>query len=188
MILQKNQNGSAFIGLILAVLVLAVIFGSFYFVGNTNKTNEETNPNNQGNIIDTLNNAKSDIAEINNKTEERNEEMKEPEDKKAQATAENGGIKIFDIAADSVIESPIKIEGEGRAENGILIVELRDTEHNVKVKEEVTIKAKAGETGPFAITLYFQFSNTKEGFIAVYEEGTENIVEIPVKFGTEEED
>jgi hypothetical protein len=101
---------------------------------------------------------------------------------------ESDKIKVFGIKAGDTIKSPITIQGEGTASENILIVELRNSGRTALVREPVTIKpSTAGQPGVFKITLGFSFQNTKEGYVAVYEESAEdgspkNIVEIPVKF------
>lgn len=106
----------------------------------------------------------------------------------------NENIKIFDIKAGDNISSPVTIRGEGRAFENNLIIELRNNNYNPLVREHTTIKSdEVGKIGPFEITLNFNFANTKEGYIAVYEESAQdgselNLVEIPVKFNNKEND
>ncbi|MFH1427132.1 MAG: DUF333 domain-containing protein [Patescibacteria group bacterium] len=101
----------------------------------------------------------------------------------------NDKIKIFGIQSGDNIVSPATISGEAAAFENNLIIELRNSERVALVKEFTTIKsAEAGKTGPFSITINFDFNNTKEGYLAVYEQsahdGSElNLVEIPVEFG-----
>jgi putative hemolysin len=100
----------------------------------------------------------------------------------------NDKIKVFDIESGDNITSPVTIKGEGVAFENNLIVELRNNNHDSLVREHTTIKSdEIGKIGPFEITLNFNFSNTREGYVAVYEEsakdGSElNLVEIPVRF------
>lgn len=100
----------------------------------------------------------------------------------------NDSIKVFDIEAGDNLVSPVTIKGEGVAFENNLIVELRNSKHETLVKEFTTIKStEVGKSGPFEITLNFEFNNTKEGYLAVYEQsakdGSElNLVEIPVRF------
>ncbi len=101
----------------------------------------------------------------------------------------NDNIKVFNINNGDTVTSPLKIEGEALAFEDNLIVELRNVDHETMVKEFTIIKSdEVGVPGPFSITLNYVFNNTKEGYIAVYEEsakdGSErNLVEIAVKFG-----
>ncbi len=118
------------------------------------------------------------------------------EEKKTEPTVSTGNknIKVFNITENQVISSPITISGEGSALENSLIVELRNKDHKALVQEPVNIKSQeAGKSGPFEITLHFQFSGTDEGFIAVYEKDINslvnekselNLIEIPVKFAT----
>jgi hypothetical protein len=108
----------------------------------------------------------------------------------------NDDIKVFNIKDGDSVTSPLKIEGEASALENNLIVELRNSDHETMVKEFTTIKSnEVGVPDPFSITLNFEFNNTKEGYIAVYEPfdeaqdrekgGERNLVEIAVKFGDE---
>ncbi len=107
----------------------------------------------------------------------------------ASSVQGNDKIKIFNIEDGQTIFSPVTIQGKGVAFENNLIIELRNKDHVALVKEFTMIKSnEAGEIGDYSITLEFEFSSTKEGFIAVYEQsakdGSElNLVEIPVKFG-----
>jgi len=108
-----------------------------------------------------------------------------------EVTTGNEKIKVFGIEAGDNLVSPVTIKGEGVAFESTLQVELRNKDHEIMVHEFVTIKSsEVGEIGPFAITLNFEFDNTKEGYVAVYEQsakdGSElNLVEIPVTFNKE---
>jgi len=100
----------------------------------------------------------------------------------------NDKIKVFNISDNQTVYSPLTISGQATAFENNLIVELRNSDHETLVKEFTTIKSsKVGEMGDYSITLNFDFKNTKEGFVAVYEQGEDgselNLVEIPVKFG-----
>ncbi len=123
------------------------------------------------------------------KSTEQGTQSTEQEDKDIfMSQTGNDSIKVFDIKSGDNITSPVTIKGEGVAFENNLIVELRNKDHEILVKEPVTIKSsEVGKSGLFEITLNFEFTNTKEGFIAVYEEsakdGSEmNLVEIPVVF------
>ncbi len=128
------------------------------------------------------------VSEGSKETDKMMSEEKKEKDNIKDAKVGNDNIKVFDIEPGDNITSPVVIKGEGIAFENNLIVELRNKEHVALVKEHVTIKSNdVGERGPFKITLNFVFNNTKEGFVAVYEEsakdGSElNLVEIPVKF------
>jgi hypothetical protein len=200
---MDKKNGSAIIGFMLAVMVLAMIFGGLYY-GKSSTNDADKGAKSANSLVETLNNAKSDIGGINKKTEAINEatrkEEKDPDvaekdesaGSKIETTFSDGGIKIFNIIEGQTIASPIKIEGEGVSSDNTLVAELRDEKHNTKVSGSVAIKSgEAGKNGSFAITLHFQFSNTKEGYVAVYEKAAEdsrekNLVEIPVKYLNQE--
>ena len=112
------------------------------------------------------------------------------DDNEVVAEKGNDKIKVFNIEDNQEVFSPLTIIGQGVAFENNLIVELRNNDHEPIVKEFTTIKSgEVGEMGDYSITLNFKFNNTKEGFIAVYEQsakdGSElNLVEIPVKFGS----
>lgn len=100
----------------------------------------------------------------------------------------NDKIKVFNISDNQTVYSPLTVSGKASAEKDVLIVELRNSKHEPLVKESTKIKSdEAGQMGDYSITLNFEFNNTKEGFVAVYEQGADgselNLVEIPVKFG-----
>jgi len=113
----------------------------------------------------------------------------QPDEKENITAKGNDKIKVFNIEDGQTIFSPVTIQGKAVAFENNLIVELRNSDHETLVKEFATIKSsEVGGIGNYSITLNFAFSNTKEGFIAVYEQSTEdgselNLVEIPVKFG-----
>ena len=186
----KNRNGLALIGILLAVAIVIVLaYGLFYSFKNTN-TNEVVKDLVGNNQVDTLNKAKSDIEDINETVETKNLlSLNDEKNDEIKTAIGKDQIKIFNINDGDTVASPLKIEGEAVAFENNLIVELRNNEHEVMVQEFTTIKSSdIGVPGSFAITLNFEFSNTKEGFVAVYEESAkdgseQNLVEIPVKFG-----
>ncbi|MDD5071388.1 MAG: DUF333 domain-containing protein [Patescibacteria group bacterium] len=101
----------------------------------------------------------------------------------------NDKIKVFNIEDGQTVYSPLAVFGKASAEKDVLTVELRNNNHETLVKETVKIynSGQTGEMGDYVINkLNFEFNNTKEGFVAVYEEGADgselNLVEIPVKF------
>ena len=100
----------------------------------------------------------------------------------------NDQIGVSDIRDGQIVYSPFIVYGKAAAFENNLIVELRNSDHETLVKEFTTIKSsKVGEMGDYSIKLNFDFKNTKEGFVAVYEQGEDglelNLAEIPVKFG-----
>ena len=91
-------------------------------------------------------------------------------------------IKITSIKDGDLLVSPALIEGEADIESSVVIVELRKSDHSLTSEQpEITVR-----DGKFKVSNFcFEFSNTKEGFVAVYDkENPENVVEIPVKFQT----
>jgi hypothetical protein len=175
---------------------------------DANLANNLANVDSPAGALDALDKAREDIADINERTEERNEtievidDSEQTTDDRKQATTaearqavddktqdiedENGTIEVTSVKAGDNLVSPVVIEGEGLAIDNVLIVELRNAEHEAMVKESVSIKAAIGELGPFKITLDFDFDTTKEGYVAVYEQGADgaelNLVEISVKY------
>ena len=93
------------------------------------------------------------------------------------------GITISGIKDGQTIYSPLVVFGRAPVEKDVLVVELRNAKHETLVKEKTNID----DSGFYSIKLNFEFNNTKEGFVAVYEQGEDgselNLVEIPVKFG-----
>ena len=133
--------------------------------------------------------------EVDNNQSADSEQIENDIDDAGVTTASgNDKIKVFNIEDDQVIVSPLTITGQGVAFENNLRVELRNSDHVALVKEFTTIKSgEVSEMGDYSITLNFQFNNTKEGYIAVYEQSAEdgselNLVEIPVKFGVEEKE
>jgi hypothetical protein len=74
-----NKKGFAYLGLVVSVLIVALLFfGSFYFSGNNLKNNKDAVDLNLGdNFVSTLNNAKEDITEINENIEDKNDKAAE---------------------------------------------------------------------------------------------------------------
>jgi len=138
--------------------------------------------------VEDLSKAKDDIAKINKNTDKTNENIKKMNEEVGEKGIGNDQIRITNIQSGDILVSPVRIEGEDVVFKGNLFVELRNGDHKTMVKEPLISKsAQIGESKTFAITLNFEFSNTKEGYVAVYElddevEGEKNLVEIPVKF------
>jgi len=72
-----NKKGTAYIGLIVSVLfVVLLFFGSFYFFNNSLKNNPEAKDLDVGdNLIDTLSNAQSNIDHINQNIQQKNSDI-----------------------------------------------------------------------------------------------------------------
>jgi len=180
-----SQNGSALLGILVAiVIVAALVYGSSFFWPKDAADNSGTLEN----TLNTYDQARKDIDDIQANLDAKNEIVEEVAADKP-VLDNNNLINISNIKAGDILLSPAVIEGEGAAFENTLIVELRNPDHETMVKEPVTVKApEMGQVGPFKITLYFNFSSTKEGYLAVYEESAQddgsevNLVEIPVKF------
>ncbi|MCK5061063.1 Gmad2 immunoglobulin-like domain-containing protein [Candidatus Parcubacteria bacterium] len=183
----KNYKGSGLIGVLVVIfIVAALVYGGVFFSKNTNVKSPID-------AINTLDQAKDDIEEINETTDSRRQTAEEilnkgEEDDIIESEFDEYIITVSNIKAGDNIVSPVVIEGDAVAFENTVIVELRNQEHETMVKEFVTVKSlDIGKSGPFSITLHFDFSSTKEGYVAVYEEsakdGSEvNLVEIPVMF------
>ena len=91
-------------------------------------------------------------------------------------------IKVTSFEADETLVSPAAISGEADVESGVVIVELRKTDHSVTSDSVEAIVVD----GKFSISkFWFEFRNTDAGYVAVYDkDNMENLVEIPVKFQT----
>ena len=185
----KNYKGSGLIGvLILVFIVAAIVYGGVFFSKNNNNESE-ININSPIDAINTLEKSKEDISEIQENINEQAEIIKESgEENISEDDSGEYLIKITNIKSGDNLVSPVTIEGDAVAFENTVIVELRNQEHETMVKESVTVKSPdIGKSGLFSITLHFDFSSTKEGYVAVYEEsakdGSEvNLVEIPVMF------
>ena len=144
--------------------------------------------NNQDSIVDdnsgSLTNLEDKKVEDTSKKEiEESKVAKDEKEKKEDIEAAvSHSIAITSIKAGDTMISPILLVGTADIESGVVIAELRKTDHTItsnKVQAQV-------RDGKFRISkFWFQFKNTEEGFVAVYDkENPENIVEIPVKFQT----
>ena len=191
----KNQKGSGLVGILVVIVIIAALMYGSSFFWPKNENTDGVNVKSPIDAIKALDQAKDDIADIQKNLDKQAEVLKDetPGDESEQEKDDvyetgNDIIKIFNIKAGDNIISPVNIKGEGAAFENILIVELRNSDHIALVQEHATLKSPdIGVNGPFSITINFDFSSTKEGYIAVYEQsakdGTEiNLVEIPVKF------
>ena len=166
--------------MVVIFIIAALVYGGVFFSKNTEDT-KETSVNSPAGAIKALKQAEEDIGGI-----------QENLDKQAEQLTDNDfdehTIQVSNIKAGDNLVSPVIIEGAGVAFENTLTVELRNQAHETMVKEYVTTKSSyLGKSGLFKITLSFDFSSTKEGYVAVYEEsakdGSEvNLVEIPVTF------
>ncbi|MDA3840338.1 MAG: hypothetical protein PF572_04575 [Patescibacteria group bacterium] len=137
----------------------------------------------------TLSACSSTNVEKENLDEQANQ-IQEETPKQEEIKNKNVETAINDIKSGDTISSPITITGTTNATKNQLFVELRDSEHNSKVRGYAVIDENDEAQNDFKITLNFVFNSTKEGFIAVYElddNGQEkNLVEIPVKYEVSE--
>ncbi len=127
-----------------------------------------------------------DVA-VDKKVEEKKSEIKaediiENVEKEKVKTTFSDSIKVTSIKADETLESPVLIEGTADVKSGEVMIELRKIDHTL-TSEIVPAKVIDGK---FRVSkFWFEFANTKEGFVAVYDKDNEdNLVEIPVKFQT----
>ena len=168
-----KTKGSALVGVLVAVVVIAaLVYGSSFFWGkNTNYLSDANNTN----IIGEYEQAKDDIARINQNTETKQQAINE-------ASEISGSITIDGILAGDTLVSPVTVSGTADVAENMLAVELRNLAGEALVSEPVSVK-----DSEFSVTLNFAFASTKEGFLAVYEPSPDssrlNIVKIPVKYG-----
>ncbi len=86
------------------------------------------------------------------------------------------------------MSSPFIVEGEARVFENKLTVRLSNSLGTALIDQPVTARAKnLGEFGLFKVNMHYQFKNTKEGFVEVFNHSAkdgsiENLVQIPVKF------
>ncbi len=178
--------------MVVVFIVAALVYGGVFFSRDARNTDlheletDITDINSPADAIKILDKAKEDIGEINKTIDSRRQTADEifEDDNEFDKYI----ITVSNIKAGDNIVSPVVIEGEAVAFENTVTVELRNQEHETMVKEYVTTKAPdVGKSGPFKITLEFDFSSTKEGYVAVYEEsakdGSEvNLVEIPITY------
>ncbi len=92
----------------------------------------------------------------------------------------SGNITVNEPVPNTTVTSPITITGEAQLADNIATVRITNEEGIALISETVRVQATSGEKGPFKIIIYYQFSNTKEGFIEVGD-GVD-IVRVPVTF------
>lgn len=144
-------------------------------------------PGNQtGNPAESINEDKQGQAS------EKKEGQNPGPDQESATARGSQSIQILGIKEGDNLTSPVTIQGEGASEDNELMVELRNANREALVTEPVTIRSGSmGERGEFEITLRFQFNNTEEGFVAVYDKGQSqnemNLVEIPVRYNQDKE-
>lgn len=124
-----------------------------------------------------LNDETSPSADVEKQTETKaGDENKE--------VAQSGNISISGIKDNDTLISPALIEGEADIASNMVIVELRNNAH-----EAVSSSVEAAvHDGKYKISeFWFQFKNTQEGFVAVYDKDDfNNLIEVPVSFQTVE--
>lgn len=97
-------------------------------------------------------------------------------------------IRVTSPKPGDVVTSPFIVSGEARVFENQLTVRLSNSTGTALFDQPVTARAKdVGEFGPFKVNMHYQFKNTKEGFVEVFnysaKDGSiENLVKIPVKF------
>lgn len=90
-------------------------------------------------------------------------------------------ITIASPSANEVLTSPVTITGEAIAPaDNMVTIRVTNTDGTALISETARVQAAVGEKGSYKITIHFQFSTTKEGFIEVGE-GVD-IARIPVRF------
>ncbi len=122
---------------------------------------------------------KTDDSKVAEKTEET--KVDKSTDKKEEAKFSDS-ISLTNVKEDSLLVSPAVIEGAASVESGFVMIELRKGDHSL-VSESVETVVRDGK---FKIEkFWFEFRNTSEGFVAVYDkDNKDNVVEMPVRFQT----
>lgn len=97
-------------------------------------------------------------------------------------------ILVDEPQPDTTLSSPFTVSGEARVFENNVRVQVTNLSGDVLIDEFATAHAPdVGQFGPFEITLSYQFSATKEGYVEVFSESArdgsrENLVKIPVQF------
>lgn len=149
--------------------ILTILFLAIFLTGCATQSQNEQ-------IVQDENKNTNEIAIPEETTDQIIEEEQE------ENMESSGSIVVSSVKDGDTLVSPALIEGEANVESGMVIVELRNTDH-----EAVSSSVEAAvRDGKYKISeFWFQFKNTKDGFVAVYDrDNMENIVEIPVKFQT----
>ncbi len=97
-------------------------------------------------------------------------------------------IRVTSPKPGDTVTSPFIVSGEARVFENQLTVRISNSAGTKLIDQPVTARAKdAGEFGPFKVNMHYQFKNTKDGFVEVFNHSAkdgsiENMVKIPVKF------
>lgn len=97
-------------------------------------------------------------------------------------------ILVNEPKSDAVLSSPFVVSGEARVFENVVTVRVTKRDGTVLIEEQANAHpTQIGEFGPFDITLNYQFSTTKEGYVEVFSENARdgsksNMVKIPVSF------
>jgi len=111
---------------------------------------------------------------------------KAPEGKPEPTASEN--IRVSSPKSGETVASPFIVSGEARVFENQLVVRITNSAGTALIDQPVTARANdVGEFGPFKVNMHYQFKNTKEGFVEVFNHSAkdgsvENLVKIPVKF------
>jgi len=169
-LLDNKKGYAALIGLLVVVLLIAfLVYGGSFF---SKKTPVELTEDYEG--------AKQAIEDINLQTKQDQEVIDKIIDGENSETV-NKSLTI-NIEEDSVVSSPLKIEGTVDQEKESVFVELRKSDKTPLVGEEVKVR-----DNKYSVTLYFEFSSTKEGYVAVTDEEGTDLIERFVKLEEENE-
>jgi len=90
-------------------------------------------------------------------------------EKKEQIKQVSTNNTIDSVNDGDLVSSPVLIHGKTNALRNKLHVELRDSNHEAKVRGYAIVKEKESEANDYSISLNFVFSGTKDGYLAVYE-------------------
>lgn len=188
------MGGKSIILIIIIVLLLAA--GGLFLIMNRADAPAEADVNFE--LLPVKSNREAYVAPSNN----------EPEAKPAAKPIIPGGVAKPDAEAKpgyisqddeinilvdeplpgATVSSPFTVSGEARVFEGTVLIQVTNINGEVLIDELATAHAPdVGKFGSFKITLSFQFSSTKDGFVEVFSESArdgsrENLVKIPVKF------
>lgn len=155
-------------------LLASVLLLSFFLFGCTKIENNSAAISGNSRAGDTTINDVENTADTNGTIAEDNKSETGNDKTSVSNTITIEGIKNGDF-----VVSPTLISGKADIESDQVVVELRDIKHKAKVSVNAGVF-----NGEYKISkFWFEFNNTSEGFIAVYEkDNLDNLIEIPVKF------
>ena len=165
----------------------SVNFNLFEYSDNANTTNNEEIIDVE--IIDNEILNTNDNIEASEITD--NEIQTEPNEAEIDKVIVSDNIRVSSPEANAVLNSPFKVVGEARLDSsrqanvfeGTVNIRITNLDGVALISEVANARAsEVGEFGPFSITLNYQFSNTKEGYVEVYSIDVKDGKEINLDF------